>query len=81
MLLADLIGKTNKTPSLSSIALHVQTNNENAIRLYEGFGFAITETIEGFYQRNVEDKISYHSDCHAMALELPPWPQRRLAAG
>jgi ribosomal protein S18 acetylase RimI-like enzyme len=36
---------------LSEIALHVQTNNEDALRFYRRFGFEITTTIDKYYQR------------------------------
>jgi ribosomal protein S18 acetylase RimI-like enzyme len=76
-LVADMIRKSNNNFQLTAICLHVQTNNEDAINLYERFGFAIIETIPGFYQQNLDYDIAYHADCHVMRKTLLPWPKRR----
>ncbi|CAH9131581.1 unnamed protein product [Cuscuta epithymum] len=34
---------------ISEIYLHVQTNNDDAIKFYKNFGFEITETIQNYY--------------------------------
>ncbi|CAH9075867.1 unnamed protein product [Cuscuta europaea] len=41
----DLCAKQN----ISEIYLHVQTNNDDAIKFYQNFGFGITETIQNYY--------------------------------
>uniref|UniRef100_A0A2C9W573 N-acetyltransferase domain-containing protein n=1 Tax=Manihot esculenta TaxID=3983 RepID=A0A2C9W573_MANES len=41
----DLCSKQN----ISEIYLHVQTNNEDAIKFYKKFGFEITDTIQNYY--------------------------------
>ncbi|CDP04809.1 unnamed protein product [Coffea canephora] len=41
----DLCTKEN----IGEIFLHVQTNNEDAIKFYKKFGFEITDTIQNYY--------------------------------
>ncbi|VFQ97654.1 unnamed protein product [Cuscuta campestris] len=41
----DLCAKQN----ISEIYLHVQTNNDDAIKFYQKFGFQITDTIHNYY--------------------------------
>ncbi|CAH9063585.1 unnamed protein product [Cuscuta epithymum] len=41
----DLCARQN----MSEIYLHVQTNNDDAIKFYQKFGFGITETIQNYY--------------------------------
>ena len=36
---------------VSEIYLHVQTNNEDALKFYQKHGFAITSTVDKYYQR------------------------------
>ena len=36
-------------PEVSSVHLHVQINNEDAIRFYEKSGFKIAKTIKDYY--------------------------------
>ncbi|PRW56198.1 N-alpha-acetyltransferase 50 [Chlorella sorokiniana] len=38
-------------PEVSEAVLHVQVNNESAIKFYSRFGFEIAETIAGYYKR------------------------------
>lgn len=38
-------------PEVASVNLHVQINNEDAIRFYEKFGFKIAKTIKDYYIR------------------------------
>lgn len=34
-----------------SVVLHVQVNNETALRFYKGFGFEIVETKQAYYKK------------------------------
>jgi ribosomal protein S18 acetylase RimI-like enzyme len=40
-----------KRSDISEIYLHVQTNNDDAHSFYRKFGFAVTSTVEKYYQR------------------------------
>ena len=44
-------GDEPKVPGIESIYLHVQTNNDSAIKFYDGFGIKIDQKIEGYYKR------------------------------
>ncbi|KAF2575826.1 hypothetical protein F2Q70_00006303 [Brassica cretica] len=50
----DICTKQN----ISEIYLHVQTNNEDAIKFYKKFGFEITDTIQDYYI-NIEPRDCY----------------------
>lgn len=50
----DMCSKQN----VSEIYLHVQTNNEDAIKFYKKFGFDITDTIPDYYI-NIEPRDVY----------------------
>jgi len=43
---------------MCEIYLHVQTNNEDAIKFYKKFGFEITDTIQNYYI-NIEPRDCY----------------------
>ena len=44
----DIVDKDGK---FNSVVLHVQINNEGALRLYKRFGFEVVETKEAYYKR------------------------------
>lgn len=44
--------------NMCEIYLHVQTNNEDAIKFYKKFGFKITDTIQNYYI-NIEPRDCY----------------------
>ena len=44
------------------ITLEVRTSNENAMRMYEGFGFKVIGRRRGYYTDNGEDAIVMWSD-------------------
>ncbi|KAL0736112.1 hypothetical protein Bca4012_012322 [Brassica carinata] len=50
----DMCTKQN----MSEIYLHVQTNNDDAIKFYKKFGFDITDTIQDYYV-NIEPRDCY----------------------
>ena len=45
------ISDSDKRNQISSIFLHVQTNNEEAICFYIKFGFVIVKEVENYYPR------------------------------
>lgn len=45
-------------PKIDEVILHVQINNEQAIRLYSKFGFKMKEKITNYYRR-VEPRDAY----------------------
>ncbi|KAK1429594.1 hypothetical protein QVD17_11808 [Tagetes erecta] len=48
-LLNHVLDLSSKQANIAEIYLHVQTNNEDAIKFYKKFGFEITETIKNYY--------------------------------
>ena len=44
----DIVDKDGK---FNSVVLHVQINNEGALRFYKRFGFEVVETKEAYYKR------------------------------
>jgi ribosomal protein S18 acetylase RimI-like enzyme len=48
-LLAKTILKIKKIDNIKKIVLNVKVNNPSAIKLYEKFGFQITQKIENYY--------------------------------
>uniref|UniRef100_A0A1I7Z0R8 N-terminal methionine N(alpha)-acetyltransferase NatE n=1 Tax=Steinernema glaseri TaxID=37863 RepID=A0A1I7Z0R8_9BILA len=48
-----------KDPSITSIKLHVQTSNKEALEFYEKFGFQVTEIVEDYYKR-IEPNDAYY---------------------
>ena len=44
----DIVDKDGK---FNSVVLHVQINNEAALRFYKRFGFEVVKTTEAFYKR------------------------------
>eukprot|EP01112_Ceratiomyxa_fruticulosa_P008899 TRINITY_DN2309_c0_g2_i2.p1 TRINITY_DN2309_c0_g2~~TRINITY_DN2309_c0_g2_i2.p1 ORF type:complete len:175 (-),score=20.03 TRINITY_DN2309_c0_g2_i2:57-581(-) len=51
LLLFILENIPKKFPHVEEIYLHVQVNNDGAIKFYEKFGFKISETIKDYYKR------------------------------
>ena len=56
-LLEHLLGLT-EGKKINEVALHVQINNDDAIKFYERFGFAIVETVPAYYKR-IEPSDAY----------------------
>ncbi len=50
-LLQHSLRVASEDPNIEEAYLHVQTNNEGAIRFYGKHGFAITEMIKNYYKR------------------------------
>ena len=51
-LLDRTLRKAEEDPNIEEAVLHVQTNNEEAIRFYSKFGFEVSQTIPGYYKKN-----------------------------
>jgi ribosomal protein S18 acetylase RimI-like enzyme len=51
-LLQRTLEKALEDPNIVEACLHVQTSNEEAIRFYKKFGFAVAETLRDYYKRN-----------------------------
>ena len=45
------ITQWDQSNQISSVFLHVQTNNEEAIKFYERFGFSVVTEVENYYPR------------------------------
>ena len=56
---------------ITEIYMHVQTNNEDAIKFYKKFGFEITETIKNYYAKNISPP-----DCYVLSKLISPSPQK-----
>ena len=65
MLLEDLYS-TGAEMGADAVSLHVQTNNEVAIALYESHGFHIVQKIPDFYQAGIEQPVAYHKHAFLM---------------
>lgn len=50
-LVRRVLDEAEKEPRITSVYLHVQTSNTDAIKLYERLGFEVGEKIEGYYKR------------------------------
>lgn len=59
--------ETAEKREVEEIYLHVQTNNDEALKFYEKFGFSIVNTIKDYYKR-IEPR-----DCYVL--------QKALASG
>ena len=47
----EKITEWDQSNQISSVFLHVQTNNEEAIKFYEKFGFNVVTEVENYYPR------------------------------
>lgn len=56
--------------AIDRIELHVQVNNDAAIRFYKRNGFEVADTIRGYYKR-IEP-----SDCHVLVRRVEPASKR-----
>ncbi|KAE8711246.1 N-alpha-acetyltransferase 50 [Hibiscus syriacus] len=56
---------------IPEIYLHVQTNNEDAIKFYKKFGFEITETIKNYYT-NIDPP-----DCFVLTKFVAPSQEKK----
>ena len=56
MLLQYALKQTEKYSTLQEVYLHVQSNNEEAIRFYENNGFTLEQKIPGYYKRVMPDE-------------------------
>ncbi|CAL5222318.1 g4662 [Coccomyxa viridis] len=59
-LLERTLRKAVEDPNIEEAVLHVQTNNEEAIRFYGKFGFEVSQTIPGYYKKNRLDPPDAH---------------------
>lgn len=51
LMLNHVLELCQKDPSIDSICLHVQVNNEDALKFYQKFGFTVVETTQNYYKR------------------------------
>jgi ribosomal protein S18 acetylase RimI-like enzyme len=51
LLLKHSLSVALEDPNIEEAYLHVQTNNDGAIRFYEREGFQVTEMIKNYYKR------------------------------
>ena len=59
-LLERTLRKAVEDPNIEEAVLHVQTNNEEAIRFYGKFGFEVSQTIPGYYKKTRLDPPDAH---------------------
>lgn len=50
-LLEQSLCEAGQDSNIIEAYLHVQTNNEEAIRFYQQFGFVLGEVVENYYKR------------------------------
>eukprot|EP00891_Asterochloris_glomerata_P009875 jgi/Astpho2/9875/fgenesh1_pm.00152_%23_1_t len=50
-LLEKSLHECSKDSSIKEVYLHVQSNNEDAVQFYKRNGFAVGDTIKGYYKR------------------------------
>ncbi|KAI3436413.1 hypothetical protein D9Q98_005830 [Chlorella vulgaris] len=63
----------SQLPEVQQAVLHVQTNNEEAIRFYQRFGFELGETITGYYKRlDPPDAVLLTKDLRASSAAAGP---------
>eukprot|EP00614_Pseudopedinella_elastica_P010232 CAMPEP_0172596316 /NCGR_PEP_ID=MMETSP1068-20121228/16085_1 /TAXON_ID=35684 /ORGANISM="Pseudopedinella elastica, Strain CCMP716" /LENGTH=92 /DNA_ID=CAMNT_0013395277 /DNA_START=212 /DNA_END=490 /DNA_ORIENTATION=- len=60
----DKVETSEELSEVEEVYLHVQTNNESALKLYHGHGFETRETIKGYYKR-IEPP-----DCYLVAKKI-----------
>lgn len=65
MMVEHILKYVESDGSFDSIFLHVQVNNESAIKFYKNFGFEIVETKQKYYKR-IEP-----ADAHVLQKTLP----------
>lgn len=65
-MLERMLRRAEEDPNIEEAVLHVQTNNEEAIRFYGKFGFGVSETIPGYYKKNRLDPPDAHILTKAM---------------
>jgi ribosomal protein S18 acetylase RimI-like enzyme len=49
--LNDVLSAVSRTPEVKEVYLHVWAANDGAKRFYSRFGFAVGETVAGYYRR------------------------------
>jgi len=69
-LLEQMLEVAKKDPAITEVFLHVQTNNDCAIRFYSSFGFTKEAEIRNYY-RNIEPP-----NCYVLALDLAELRQK-----
>lgn len=49
--MSHVLDLAQKDSKVTQVYLHVQINNEEAIKFYQRFGFEVTDRIENYYKR------------------------------
>lgn len=57
-MLKEVLQNVSKHPDIKEVYMHVQSNNEAALRFYERHGFDKGELVEGYY-RGIEPSSAY----------------------
>mmetsp|Transcript_113217 Transcript_113217/g.307429 ORF Transcript_113217/g.307429 Transcript_113217/m.307429 type:complete len:184 (-) Transcript_113217:160-711(-) len=60
-------GDEGKAEDVREMRLHVQTSNSGALAFYKNFDFEITDTLTGYYPKDVQPP-----DCYVLRRQLAP---------
>ena len=66
LLVEHVLEAARTADHINDVYLHVQTDNESALSLYESLDFTYERKIEGFYQIGIAHTVNYHADCYQM---------------